>query len=177
MLKRVGVMVACAALLSACGKSQEQLAVEQAAAKAEQAAAAAAAKEAAPPTGEEKMAAARAMAEALCSSPGLMDEIETSLDVFEAYSGEGADKNEARNHFIRYQNRYRAMMEGEMPARGSSYKALAHYAAEMMPGRGSEQGTRALRELLRQACRGRDLAQAERAAGGLLFYCAAKTPD
>ncbi len=117
------------------------------------------------------MAAARAMAEALCSSPGLIDEIEMSMDVFEAYSGEGAG-----NPFIRSQNRYRAIMEGEMPARGSSYKAPTYYAVEMMPGRGSEQGARALRELLRQACRGRDLAQAERAAGGLLSYCAASTP-
>jgi hypothetical protein len=166
-----------AALLCACGKSQEQVAVEKAAAQAEQAAAQEAARAVAAPTEEEKRAAAKALFETLCASPALMEEVEMSMDLLEALSGEGADKNEARNHFIRSQNRYRAMMEMEIPARGSSYKAFSYYAAEMMPSYASAERKRAMREIAAAVCKGRSLRQAERAAGGVLFYCAAPVPQ
>ncbi len=177
MRKNIFILVSGAALLAGCGKSQEQVAVEKAAAVAEQAAAEEVAKAAAAPTEADKKAAAKALFEMLCSSPALMDEVETSMDLFEALSGEGADRNEARNHFIRSQSRYRAMMEMEMPARGSSYKALSYYAADMMPGYISPERSRAMRETAAAACKGRSLRQAERAAGGVLFYCAAAVPQ
>lgn len=177
MRKNILILIAGAALLGACGKSQEQVAVEKAAAMAEQAAAEEVAKAAAAPTEEDKKAAGKALFEALCSSPALMEEVEMSLDLFEALSGEGADKNEARNHFIRSQSRYRAMMEMEMPSRGSSYKALSYYAVDMMPGYINPERKRAMRELAAAVCKGRSLRQAERAAGGVLFYCAAPVPQ
>ncbi|KAF0124327.1 MAG: hypothetical protein FD189_2470 [Elusimicrobia bacterium] len=177
MFKNILILMTGAALLGGCGKSQEQVAVEKAAASAERAAAEEVAKAAAGPTEADKKAAAKALLETLCSSTALMEEVEMSMDLFEALSGEGADKNEARNHFIRSQSRYRAMMEMELSARGASYKAFSYYAADMMPGYVSPERRRAMREIAAAACKGRSLRQVERTAGAVLFYCAAPVPQ
>jgi len=176
-MKKITVLfIASAVLLAGCGKSKKELAAEQAAAAKVQAVAEAAAKKAAGPTEEEKKQAAVAFITLVCSSPKLLDEAETNMDVFEAFSGEGADRTEAENSFTRSQNYYRALLEREMPARGSSYQALMLYANAILPGHAAAESLDGFRGMLKTHCRGVDEAQAERLLGGILFYCAAQTP-
>ncbi|HCC49043.1 MAG TPA: hypothetical protein DEQ38_13145 [Elusimicrobia bacterium] len=176
MHKNIIVLVLGAALLAGCGKSKEDVAAEQAAAAQAQAAAEAAAKKAAGPTAEEKKQAAAEFIALICSSPQVFEDAETSIDTLEAFSGEGADKNEARKHFMRAQNYYRGALENEMTARGLSYEALMLYAGGVLPRQGTTESVNEFRALIKANCRGVDEANAERVLGGILFYCAAQTP-
>lgn len=177
MLKNIIVFIVGAMLLAGCGKFKEQEAAEQAAAAKAKAVAEAAAKKAAGPTDEEKNQAAKALITLVCSSPNVLEEAETSIDLYEAFSGDGADKIVARNHFMKSKNYYSALLENELPARGSSYKTLALYAKKVIPRQSaSEANLKEFRELVRANCQGVDAEQGEKVVSGILLYCAAPIP-
>ena len=177
MFKNIIIIIVGAALLAGCGKFKEQEAAEQAAAAQAKAVAEAAAKKAAGPTEEEKKQAARALITLVCSSPNVLEEAETSIDLYEAFSGEGADKIVAGNHFMKSKNYYSALLENELPARGASYKALLLYAKKIIPRQSaSEANLKEFRGLLAATCRGVDQEQAEKVVSGILFYCSAPVP-
>ncbi|MDO8804168.1 MAG: hypothetical protein Q7R35_07045 [Elusimicrobiota bacterium] len=175
MNKNIIALIVGAALLAGCGKSKAEVEAELAAVNKARAVAEEAARKAAGPTLEEKKQAAAAFITLVCSSPKLLDEAETSFDLFEAFSGEGADRVVAKNHFMKAQNFYRALLESELPARGASYKALMLYTDTLLV-RKSALDLKEFRDLLKTHCRGVDEAQAEKVLTGILFYCTAPTP-
>lgn len=174
MRKCLALLLLCALPLAGCGKSKETLAAEQAAAAADQAAAAEAARKAAGPTDEERKQAAATFIALVCSNPRLLEEAETSLDLLEAFSGEGADQTEARNHFLKSQAYYSELLRQELPARGgASYEALLQYGAGVLPGQTMPGRVAEFRRFIKLNCPGTDAAQAEKVTLGILAYCIA----
>jgi len=173
-MRKALLLLLCCLPLAGCGKGKAELAAEQAAAAEAQAAAEAAAKKAAGPTEEERKQAAATFVALVCSQPRLLEEAETSLDLLEAFSGEGADQAEARNHFQKSQAYYSELLRQELPARGgASYEALLQYGAgvlprQPMPGRPEE-----FRRFIKLNCPNVDPAQAEKVTLGILAYCIA----
>ncbi|MDD2804019.1 MAG: hypothetical protein PHV33_00560 [Elusimicrobiales bacterium] len=172
MRKFPALLLLCALPLAGCGKGKAELAAEQAAAAEAQAAAQDAAKKAAGPTDVERKQAAATFIALVCSQPRLLEEAETSLDLLEAFSGEGADQAEARNHFSKAQAYYSGLLQQELPARGgASYEALLQYGAGVLPRQAMPGRPEEFRRLIKLNCPGVDAAQAEKVTIGILAYC------
>lgn len=162
-----------ALLLAGCGPSADEIAAKKAAEEEAARAAAEAARKAAGPTEEEQRAAFRAFAAMVCGSPRLMDEAETSLDLLDAFSGEGADKAEASKQRLRAQSYFRAKVELDLSNAGQSYEALMRYANRTVlapqpdPGQAKE-----ARQITLASCPNAEDTGAERILKGVLRFCA-----
>jgi len=192
MNKNIILLVAAALLCTGCEKLAElagKAGTERKVAAAEAAAAKAtarfaAAKEAAARAEVRKKATAAglpATAEAqkgaagliglLCSSPKLLEEIESDKDLLDALSGEGGDKQEVRRQFLRMQKRYRARVEKAMLASGATYSDFTQYAAEILPGKATATQKKEFRARIAEKCPRRNPERIEKMADGLLYYC------
>lgn len=180
MSRNLFALALAALLLAGCGKSKAEIEAEAAAVaklQKETAAAAETARLAAGPTPEDRNRAAEIFVALACGAPQFLDEAETNVDLFEAFSGEGSDKAEARSHFIRTQNYYRSTLQQELPPRGADYKALEQYAGLLLPPQSDAPTMKHFRGLLMTSCRGMDLSHSEKVLGGVLFYCVTQAPQ
>jgi hypothetical protein len=113
--------------------------------------------------------AGAALAGLLCSSPKLMEDIEGSMDLLGALGGEGGDRAELKRQFLAARDRYRPILEKELPARGASYEEFASYAM----GQSAEE-KKLFKAVVSEKCPRGDKDQVERTAGGLMRYFSEK---
>jgi uncharacterized protein YceK len=188
MNRYIILFAAVSLLCSGCEKITDKAAADQKVAAAQEAAAKAtakvttklaaraAAKAAVSATDAEARQAAEALVGLLCSSPKLMEDIESDMNLLEALSGEGADRREAGRQFLESQKRYRAMLEKALPARGSTYKGFSKYAMGMLPGQVTADRKLKFKALIDEKCPRGNRALVEQTAGGLMSYCAGPDP-
>ncbi|MCX5786540.1 MAG: hypothetical protein NTX59_12720 [Elusimicrobia bacterium] len=116
--------------------------------------------------------AGSALAAMLCSSPKLMEDIEGNMDLLEALSGEGGDRDELKRQFIKFRKRYRTVLEKELPARGATYEEFYQFAL----GQATAEQKQEFKTLVSEKCPRGDRALVEKTAGGLMHYFTAAVP-
>lgn len=116
--------------------------------------------------------AATALAGLLCSSPGLMDDIEGDIDLISALSGEGGDPGEVKRQVSQFRRRYRRVIEKELPARGATFEEFSGYAA----GWSNAEQKKKFAAIVAEKCPRGDKARIENTAAGLLSRFAAPAP-
>lgn len=116
-------------------------------------------------------ATGKALTALLCSSPGLVEEIEGNMYLLEALSGPGNDPRELRRQRLELRMRYRTFLNKALPAHGSSYEEFAAYSRAMGTGEPSPEAGRALGALIKAECPGRDKDRIAKAAFGLMKCC------
>lgn len=177
MNRSIILLAAAALFLSGC----EKLAAERAAAREKHAEAEAVAAKAqarlaarltAKSSGERSDAAGVALVGMLCSSPKLMDDIEGRMDLIEALSGEGGDRDEQKRQAAEFRKRYRATLEKGLISRGSTYQDFSRYAG----GQGSAEQKQKFIVLVAEQCPRGDRALVEKTAGGLIYYFTDRAP-
>lgn len=109
----------------------------------------------------------------LCSSPKLMENIESDIDLLEALSGEGGDRNEVKQKSAAFRKRYRKTLEKKLAARGATFEEFSSYALDQAA---PEQKQR-LKALVGEKCPRSDKALVERTANGLMHYFTAPVPE
>ena len=200
MNKSIILFAAAAFLCAGCDKlpkseaaQKKQAAAEDAAAKAQakfaarlaakgetrSATVAAAGSEAVAAAGGEVIAAGdpgnagAALVGMLCSSPKLMGNIESDLDLLEALSGEGGDPDEVKRKFLEFRERYRTAVEKKLSARGATYEEFLSYAL----GQAAAPQKQKLKTLVEEKCPRGDKVLVEKTAGGLMYYLTTAIPE
>ena len=116
--------------------------------------------------------AGAALAVMLCSSPKLMEDIEGKMDLLEALSGDGGDRDELKRQLIGFRKRYGPMLEKELPARGATYAEFSQFAR----GQAIAEQKQKFKALVGEKCPLGDKALVEKTAGGLMYYFTAPIP-
>ena len=129
------------------------------------------------PVNSEALRAAGELVGMLCSSPKFMDDVESNLDLLEALSGEGGDRNEVKRQFRESQKRYCGMLAKTLPSRGATYAGFTQYAMNMLPNQATADQRLKFKTLIKEKCPRGDQARLEKTAGGLMSYCAADGPQ
>ena len=168
-MKKSIMLLAAVMLLAGCDKIMKSEDAKKKAAEAVVASEKAQAKLAARLTAKPEKAAdtgkaAGALVSLLCSSPKLMEDIESSTVLLEALSGEGGDRNELNQQLQDSRKRYRPVIERNLPARGASFEDFMGLVAV----REAPDQQQKLKALAAARCPRGDKDQVEKAAGGLL---------
>ncbi len=117
--------------------------------------------------------AGEALVAMLCSSPKLMENIESDMDLLEALSGEGGDREEVKRKSLAFRKRYRTAIEKKLSARGATYEEFFSYAL----GRAIPAQKHKFKTLIEEKCPRGDKALVEKTAGGLMYYFTAAVPQ
>lgn len=108
----------------------------------------------------------------LCSSAKLMENVESDLDLLEAFSGEGGDRDELKRQVLEFRNRYRPIMEKGLSARGATFGEFSSYAL----GQAAAEQKQKFKALVAGKCPRGDKDLVEKTAGGLMYYFTAAAP-
>lgn len=179
-MKKSIILLAAAAFLSAgCEKITNSAAAEKKMAVAKEAAELATAKVAARLEGgasaaENPGAALAALTGLLCASPKLMEDIEGNMDLINALSGEGGDREEMKRQIQSFQRRYREALEKGLAARGSNYAEFCGLAGQMSPGSATQEQKQKFKALISEKCPLGDKILVEKTADGLMRYAAVR---
>ena len=120
--------------------------------------------------------AGEALVAILCSSPKLMEGIESNMDLLEALSGEGGDPGEVKRQLLELQKHYRTIMETALPAHGATTAEFSRYAMKMMPSQATAEQKQKFKALITEKCPRGNKALVEKTAGGLMRFCMATVP-
>jgi len=169
-MKRTAMILAAALICAGCGKfeSKEETARKEAAAEevSSKAQAKLAARLAEKDAVDRSGQVAEALAALLCSSPKTVEGIQNDSDLLDALSGAGGDREEMRKQFNDARNRYRAVLERQLPPRGAEFADFTRFAAD----RETPDARRRMKSAMSQKCPKGDQDALLKAADDLMSY-------